>query len=331
MPGSPARSTTRRCEVRRPRACHGVRSVASSRGPPDERALASAERRSGTATAALRLRRCRQLTSRIRVADVRQVAAAAQLVDLLGPTEAPQLETPEVAQRHAVGKAVGDELGGGLRHSTWPPPASPRNRAVRLDRGAEVVALLHLRFAGVHAGAHPQLDVLGPRLRGDRALEGKRGRGRVGGARERRQRAVAFALRARHPTAVGLGDLGCELVVAGDHVRPSTSGCASHNGVEPSMSVSTNVTTPVGSTLSRALRSRSTRSLAVGGRRAGIGVEGAPQYTVEPFRELRRHALPRDRLPGRGRLAGERTHDGCREREDVGGGANSPSISSGAR
>ena len=119
----------------------------------------------------------------------------------------------------------------------------------------------------------------------ERALESDCGRGRVTRTREGGERAVTFALRARHPTAVRFRDLGRELVMPRDDLRHGLR-VRLPERVEPWMSVSTNVTTPVGSAISRAPCSRSTSSDAVAGPSGRVGIQRTAQHAVETLGEL---------------------------------------------
>jgi hypothetical protein len=69
-----------------------------------------------------------------------------------------------------------------------------------------------------------------------------------------------------------------------------TPGCASQRSVEPSTSVSANVTMPEGTALSRADERRSTKSGALGGRRLGSGSRA--RRTIRSSRFARSGAMP---------------------------------------
>ena len=240
----------------------------------------------------------------------------AQLRDLLFADHPREREAADVVHGDAVRELIGDQLGGGMRQvhlATLREPADPGRPA---HRRAVVVALVLLRLTGVHAGTHREADALGELLLGERPLEGDGGSGGIGRPRERGERAVTLALRARHPAAVRLGDLGRQLVMARDHLR-HRRGVRLPEGSGP-FDVGEHERDDAGGQrdLPRALQPLD--ELRRGGRPSGrVRVEGAAQHPIESLGELRGDALPLDRRVGLRLVPGEQPRDRAREHPHV--------------
>ena len=229
-------------------------------------------------------------------------AGRAHLMHLLGAPEAAQLHPAEVTQRDAGRQAVGDQPGGGLRDEHLAAPTERPQARGSAQRGAEVIAVLDLRFAGVEAGAHPQLDALRPPFRRDGLLERKCGFDGVGRTGESRQRAVALALRPRHAPAVRLGDLGGELVVAHDHARHDVRMRLPERG-RP-FDVGEREGHDAGREDAVARRDDASEEVVRGGRAPDrVGIERTPQHPGRAASRARARRPP-NRSPGRAQAVG---------------------------
>ena len=215
------------------------------------------------------------------------------------------MDATQVAQRDPRREPVGDELSRclGEQHlAAARETAEPRRAA---EGRPEVVAVVDLRFAGVHAGTHPELDSLGPSFVPDGALELEHGVDRIGRTSERGERAVSLALRPRHAPVVRLCDVRRELVVAHHHRRH-------HAGMGfPEVRRALDVGEREGDDAGghRALAGAREPLEEVGRARrpaAGVGVEGPPHDPVEPLRQIGGDAFPDDRLSRGRRRAGQR-------------------------
>ena len=165
MPASPPRSATCRRSVAF--ACaHHERSVDSSASRPTNGASVSSV--GGNATGGTRhvvVGRGVERPASVSAASSfgrrrRHQVGRAQLRDLLLARHPGEREAADVVQGDAVGELVGDQLGGGMRQEHLPTARQPTDARRAAHRGTEIVALLLLRFAGVHAGAHREADAV---------------------------------------------------------------------------------------------------------------------------------------------------------------------------
>jgi hypothetical protein len=121
-------------------------------------------------------------------------ALLAQLEHPLGPRQAAQLVHAEVHQLHAVGKAVADDLHGGLRQQRRAAVGEPPEPCRAVESRAEVVAGALVRLARVKRNPHPQVDLAVPADPAERSSQvGGTGEG-VRRAGEHAERRVALSL-----------------------------------------------------------------------------------------------------------------------------------------
>ena len=113
-----------------------------------------------------------------------------------------------------------------------------------VDVEADVAAVAPAGLAGVQAHAHADLVAVGPVVPGERALAFRCGRGGVAGRLEGDEEPVA--LRAQHPAAVALERLAQERAVALEQLAGRPAPVRRSSRVEPSMSLNSSVTVPLG-------------------------------------------------------------------------------------
>ena len=171
----------------------------------------------------------------------------AELEHPLGANEAAQLMEPQVAQRRAVGQPVADELRGGVGHDDLPAVREAAEPGATVHGRSLVVAVRELRFTGVERHAHPDYGLVRPRLRVQRALQCDRAPQGIACPSEHRERAITLPLVLGAAAAERSEVLSNERIVACE--RPPRLDRVRSPGlrVEPSTSVSRNVTVPDGS------------------------------------------------------------------------------------
>src|SRR5215207_6649423 len=156
----------------------------------------------------------------------------------------------EVGQPGVGREPIENQIFGRARQHGLPAVGQIAQACGPVDGRADVVALVtQLHLPGMHANAQPDRSERCP-------LQLQRARHRVAGPGERDHEAIAFALFDRPQTVMGGDELAHRPIEPRDGAVIS-SGWVCHRRVELSTSASSNVTVPVGSSLTtRSLQSK---------------------------------------------------------------------------
>ena len=170
-----------------------------------------------------------------------------QLVDELWHSQIAEPERPELLQPETATQPVADQLARGLGEKHLPAVRSSFHPGTTVDRRVvDTAAAVRPRFPGMQPHPHLQREARRPRLMRQPELAGARRLDRGNRAGKHREETVTLPARADHHSAIGLDNLS-EKAIVPLQSRSITSGTVSHSRVDPSMSVSKNVTVPAGS------------------------------------------------------------------------------------
>ena len=174
-----------------------------------------------------------------------------QLVDQLGPGQIAQPELAEFLQAKTAAQPPFHQVAGGLGDQHLPAVRGGLHPGTPVDRRlVDIVALLHMRIPGVQPHPHPQRRTCRPRLAREPKLAGA---GRLTAATALGKAAKTLSPSPREVTTTP----PCPSItlvtrrLCRSSATSIASGTLSHSRVEPSMSVSKNVTVPAGSSARR--------------------------------------------------------------------------------
>src|SRR5689334_13072814 len=268
---------------------HGLLPPDQRRGPPRQRARAP-------------------LGQGVDRREVGGKVSMGQLVDKLRLGQIAQPELPQLLKAKSAAQTPCHQIAGGLSDQHLPALRGRLHPGTPVDRRVvDIVAFLHMRLAGVQPHPHPQRRTRRPRLTPEPQLADP--------AASTAATALANAAKKLSPSpreATTTPPRPSITSVTIRFCRPSAAsiapGAVSHSRVEPSMSVSTNVTVPAGSsapmltTAPAKLSLSSTARSSVSSRSSSPGVAKARYDTAPAARIPSIIAASRGSRPGAGRF-----------------------------